>query len=93
MDGTKTLYQLKYKMIGVINMSETVKQAIEDLPERITTIKVFNFQGMYLGTFHRSDVVEKYGHYGYSSWYSDGFTKGSMWIYKTIQNDYNKGEK
>ena len=74
-------------MIGVIDMSETVRQVIDELPERITTIRVFNYQGMCLGTFNRDDVVEKYGHYGYISWYSDGFTKGSMWIYKTKQND------
>ena len=69
-------------MIGVIYLNQTVKQAIDELPERITTIRLYNYQGVWLGTFDRSDVIEKYGHYIYTAGYSDGFTEISIWILK-----------
>ena len=69
-------------MIGVIYLHKTVKQVIEEMPERITTIRVLNYQGMWLGTFDRNEVIEKYGHYSYSAGYSDGFTEIAIWIRK-----------
>lgn len=74
-------------MIGVIHMYKTVKQAIDEMPERITTIRILNYQGVLLGMFGRNDAIEKYGHYSYSAGYSEGFTEVSMWIRKTKQND------
>lgn len=79
-------------MIGVINVYKTVKQAIDEMPERITTIRILNYQGTWLGTFSRNDAIDKYGYYSYSAGYSEGFNEVSMWIRKTIQNNYNKGE-
>ena len=74
-------------MIGVINVYKTVKQAIDEMPERITKIRILNYQGMYLGTFGRNEAIEKYGYYSYSSGYSEGFTEVSIWVRKTKQND------
>ena len=74
-------------MIGVVYMYKTVKQAIDEMPERITTIRILDYQGVYLGTFSRNDALETYGNYSYSAGYSEGFTEVSMWIRKTIQND------
>lgn len=74
-------------MIGVINVYQTVKQAIDEMPERITTIRVLNYQGVWLGAFSRKDAIERYGHYSYSAGYSEGFNEISMWVRKTIQND------
>ena len=69
-------------MIGVIYLNKTLKQAIDELPERITTIRLLNYKGMWLGTFDRNDVIEKYGHYIYTAGYSDGFTEISICILK-----------
>ena len=69
-------------MIGVIYLNQTVQQAIDELPERITKIRVYNDRGMRLGIFSRSDAIEKYGHYIYTAGYSDGFTEISIWILK-----------
>ena len=73
-------------MIGAIYLNKTVKQAIDEMPERITTIRILNYQGMYLGTFSRKDAIDEYGHHSYIAGYSEGFTEVSMWIRKTIQN-------
>ena len=59
---------------------KTVKQAIEELPERIKTIRIYNFQGEYLGTYDTNNVVEKYGDWNYHSGYSESFSEISMWI-------------
>ena len=59
---------------------KTVKQAIEELPERIKTVRIYNYKGQYLGTYDVNTVVEKYGYLNYSSGYSESFSEISMWI-------------
>ena len=60
---------------------KTVKESIEELPERIKTIRIHNYKGEYLGTYDPQTVIEKYGHLNYSSGYSESFSKVSIWIY------------
>lgn len=62
-------------------MYKTVKQSIDELPERITSIRLHKANGAWIGIFSRDDAIKKYGDLKYSSGYSESFTEISIWIY------------
>ena len=60
---------------------KTLKEAIEELPERITKVRLYTIRGMWLGNYSREDAIQKYCDMTYSSGYSESFTEVSLWIY------------
>lgn len=61
---------------------KTVKQCIEELPERIKTVHLHTTRGVFLETCSVGEAIEKYGNWMYHSGYSDGFTVVSLWIFR-----------
>lgn len=60
---------------------KTLKAAIEEMPERITKVRLYTIRGTWLGNYNRDDAIQKYGDKTYSNGYSESFTEVSLWIY------------
>lgn len=61
-------------------MGSLIKE-IENLPNRIKTIKLYKITGERLATLSPKEVIEQYGSWDYSCGYSDSFDTVSIWIY------------
>ena len=59
---------------------KTLRAAIEELPNRITRVRLYNTQGVYLGTYDTDKAVQQYGGRLYHSGYAESFTEVSLWI-------------
>ena len=64
---------------------QTLKEAIEELPKRITNVRLYDTQGVYLGNYSTDEAVQKYGDWHYHSGYSESFTEISLWILNTTK--------
>jgi hypothetical protein len=65
--------------------AQTVQESIEETPERITTFRLHKTTGEILGNFSRTEAIEQYGHWLYSSGYSEGNGIVSLWILRNIK--------
>lgn len=59
---------------------QTLREAIEELPKRITKVRLYTTQGVWLGNYSLDEAIQKYGDSLYSSGYSESFTEISLWI-------------
>lgn len=59
---------------------QTVKQSIEELPERIKTVRLIRTTGEFIERCSVEKAIQKYGDWIYSSGYSEGHTEVSLWI-------------
>ena len=64
---------------------KTVKQSIEELPERIKTVRLISTTGEFIERCDVTEAVQKYGHWTYSSGYSESHTEVSLWIRNTTK--------
>ena len=64
---------------------QTVKQSIEELPERIKTVRLIRTTGEFIERCSTEDAVQKYGDWTYSSGYSESHTEVSLWIRNTTK--------
>ena len=60
---------------------KTLKQALEELPSRITTVRLIRITGEFIERCSVAEAMQKYGDRLYSSGYSEGFHKVSLWIH------------
>jgi hypothetical protein len=60
---------------------QTLREAIEELPKRITKVRLFTTRGIWLGNYTTEEAIQKYGARRYSSGYSESFSEISLWIY------------
>ena len=59
---------------------QTLREAIEELPKRITKVRLFTTQGVWLGNYSTEEAIQKYGARRYNSGYSESFDTISIWI-------------
>ena len=64
---------------------KTVKESIEELPERIKTVRLIRTTGEFIERCDVAEAVQKYGDWIYSSGYSESHTEVSMWIRNTTK--------
>lgn len=64
---------------------KTLKEAIEEMPSRITKVHLRFINGQYIGTYGTDEAIKEYGHMLYHSGYSDGYTVVSLWIFNTTK--------
>lgn len=60
---------------------KTLKEALEELPERITTVRLIKISGEFIERCDLETAMKKYGHMKYSSGYSESHTEVSLWVY------------
>lgn len=58
---------------------KTLKTAIEELPERITTVRLIRTTGEFIERCGVTEAVQKYGDMLYSSGYSESHHEVSLW--------------
>ena len=59
----------------------TLIKEIENVPDRIRTIKLYRITGEWLATLSPKEAIEQYGSWDYSCGYSDSSDTISIWIY------------
>lgn len=59
---------------------QTVKESIEELPERIKTVRLIHTTGDFIERCGVEEAIQKYGDWIYSSGYSESHTEVSLWI-------------
>ncbi len=64
---------------------KTVKQSIEELPERIETVRLVRTTGEFIERCSVAEAIQKYGDWMYSSGYSESHTEVSLWIRNTTK--------
>ena len=64
---------------------KTVKESIEELPERIKTVRLIRTTGEFIERCGVDEAIQKYGDWTYSSGYSEGHTEVSIWIRNTTK--------
>lgn len=60
---------------------QTLKQVIDELEDRYTSIRLYKENGVWIGTFSRDDAIKQYGDLKYWCGYSESCTEISIWIY------------
>ena len=60
---------------------QTLREAIEELPKRITKVRLYTTQGVWLGNYSTEEAIQKYGARRYSAGYSESFNEISLWIF------------
>jgi hypothetical protein len=60
---------------------KTVKESIEELLERIKTVRLFRITGDFIEKCSVEEAIQKYGSMLYSSGYSESHHEVSLWIY------------
>lgn len=64
---------------------KTLKEAIEELPERIVTVRLIHTTGDFIEKCGVAEAVQKYGDMLYSSGYSESFHEVSLWVTNTTK--------
>lgn len=59
----------------------TLIKEIENVPNRIRTIKLYRITGEWIATLSPKEAIEQYGSWDYSCGYSDSSDTISIWIY------------
>lgn len=64
---------------------KTVKESLDELPERIKTVRLIRTTGEFIERCGVEEATLKYGDWIYSSGYSESHTEISMWIRNTTK--------
>ena len=64
---------------------QTLKESLDELPDRITTVRLIRTTGEFIERCSVEEAVQKYGDWTYSSGYSESFSEVSLWIRNTTK--------
>ena len=64
---------------------KTLKESLDELPDRITTVRLIHTTGDFIERCSVEDAAQKYGNWIYSSGYSESFSEVSLWISNTTK--------
>ena len=64
---------------------QTLKESLDELPERIKTVRLIHTTGDFIVRCSVEEAKQKYGDWTYSSGYSEGFSEVSLWIRNTTK--------
>ena len=59
---------------------QTLKESLDELPDRITTVRLIRTTGEFIERCSVEEAAQKYGDWIYSSGYSESFSEVSLWI-------------
>lgn len=59
---------------------QTLKESLDELPNRITTVRLIRTTGEFIERCSVKEATQKYGDWIYSSGYSEGHNEVSLWI-------------
>ena len=59
---------------------QTLKESIDELPDRIKTVRLIRTTGEFIERCSVEEAVQKYGDWIYSSGYSESHSEVSLWI-------------
>ena len=81
----KLTSKVKCELAISVSASEVVKESIEELPERIKTVRLIHTTGDFIERCSVEEAKQKYGDWTYSSGYSESFSEVSLWIRNTTK--------
>lgn len=64
---------------------KTLKESLDELPSRITTVRLIRITGEFIERCSVKEAAQKYGDWIYSSGYSESFSEVSLWIINTAK--------
>jgi hypothetical protein len=64
---------------------KTLKESLDELPERIETVRLIRTTGEFIERCSTEEAIQKYGDWMYSSGYSESHSEVSMWIRNTTK--------
>lgn len=64
---------------------QTLRESLEELPERIKTVRLIRTTGDFIERCGVEEAKQKYGDWIYSSGYSESHTEVSLWIRNTTK--------
>lgn len=64
---------------------KTLKESLDELPSRITTVRLIHTTGEFIERCNVREAIQKYGDWIYSSGYSESFSEVSLWIINTAK--------
>lgn len=64
---------------------QTLRESLEELPERIKTVRLIRTTGDFIERCGIEEAKQKYGDWTYSSGYSESHTEVSLWIRNTTK--------
>lgn len=64
---------------------QTLKESLDELPSRITTVRLIHDTGDFIEKCSVSEAAQKYGNWMYSSGYSESHSEVSLWISNTTK--------
>ena len=64
---------------------QTLKESLDELPDRITTVRLIRTTGDFIERCSVEEAKQKYGDWVYSSGYSESFSEVSLWIRNTTK--------
>ena len=64
---------------------QTLKESLDELPDRITTVRLVRTTGEFIERCSVEEAAQKYGDWIYSSGYSESHSEVSMWIRNTTK--------
>lgn len=64
---------------------QTLKESLDELPDRITTVRLIRTTGEFIERCGVKEAAQKYGDWMYSSGYSEGYNEVSLWIRNTTK--------
>ena len=59
---------------------KTLKESLDELPNRITTVRLISTMGDFIERCSVKEAAQKYGDWVYSSGYSESHSEVSLWI-------------
>ncbi len=64
---------------------KTLKESLDELPDRITTVRLIRTTGEFIERCSVEEAAQKYGDWVYSSGYSESHNEVSLWIRNTTK--------
>ena len=64
---------------------QTLKESLDELPDRITTVRLIRTTGDFIERCSVEEAKQKYGDWVYSGGYSESFSEVSLWIRNTTK--------
>lgn len=59
---------------------KTLREAIEEMPDRITTVRLIQTTGDFIERCSVDEAIKKYGDMLYSCGYTEGYNEVSLWV-------------